>query len=71
MIIVICFCSKVGCLKHIVCHLDLALIVSSLSVTVKFSVYSVISYVRFRNSVLSQSRNHIQILEDQTTDWII
>lgn len=65
MSIVICFCSEVGCLKHVVFHLDLALIVASSSVTLKIALYSVISYDRLRNSVLSQSRHHIQILEDQ------
>lgn len=65
MSIVICCCSEVGCLKHIVFHLDLALIVAPSSVTLKIPLYCVISYARLRNSMLSQSRHHIQILEDQ------
>lgn len=67
MSIVICFCSKVGCLRHIVYHLDLTLIVSALSVT----LYSVIWYVRFRNSVLPRSRHHIWIPEHHMSNWII
>lgn len=72
MSMMICFCSNVACFKHVFCCLDLVLIVAPLFVTLKIAGYSyVISYVRFRNSVLFQSRHHIQILEDQMSDWII
>ena len=71
MSIVICFCSKVGCLKQIVYHLDSTLIAAPSSVTLKTAMYSLLFHVRFRSSALSQSRHHIQILEDQMSDWLI
>lgn len=45
MSVVICFCSDVGCLKHVVCYLDLILIVAPLSVTLKIAVYSMLFHM--------------------------